>query len=234
MSGKLSQHVIVIEDDRGLRSSLIFQLEAEGVWAKGFESAEAFLAQWNRLQEGCIVIDINLPGISGLMLLERLARLGSRLVPIVMTGQGDIATAVRAMRAGAVDFIEKPFAQGMFRKSVMGALAMAERRLPLQRDTDAALAKYAMLSDRERDVFAGLIDGQQGKQIAIDLGISPRTVEIHRARIMAKLGAASLSELLRMGFLVEINQQLEPLSARWAGNSAHAQQKKAGGTRMLR
>jgi two-component system, LuxR family, response regulator FixJ len=224
MRGKLDPHVVIVEDDPGLRSSLAFQLEAEHLVVRAFASAEAFLAQWDRTDGGCAIIDVNLPGMSGLMLLERLARLGSRFVPIVMTGQGDVSTAVRAMRAGAVDFIEKPFAPGILRKSVFNALEMAERRLPLQRETEAALAKFATLSEREREVFSGLVDGKQGKQIAIDLGISPRTVEIHKARIMTKLGATSLSELLRLGILLEMSRQLGPPQSRGNSETARSQQ----------
>ncbi len=216
MSNDQNTNVFIVEDDKDLRASLLFQLDAEGCRCIGFDSAEAFLATWHQEDEGCLVIDVNLPGASGLSVLERLSRSGSRLVPVVITGRGDVVTAVRAMRAGAADFIEKPFAPGIFRKSVLRALATAEQRLPLQRDTAAAFAKYATLSEREREVFQGLIEGKQGKQIAIDLGISPRTIEIHRARIMTKLEVSTLSELLRLGLILEMNQRLRSAPTEWA------------------
>lgn len=224
MSKRLCPKVTVVEDDPELRNSLIFQLETEGLRTRAFGSGEALLASWRKEDEGCVVIDVNLPGISGLELLERLRRLGSRLVPIVMTGRGDVAMAVQAMRAGASDFIEKPFAPGIFRKSVMTALSTAEHLLPLQRDTDNALEKLRALSEREQEVFTGLVDGRQGKQIALDLGISPRTVEIHRARIMAKLEANSFSDLLRIGMLLEINRRLEPHPSAWSAATTHSHQ----------
>lgn len=225
MSRRLCPNVIIVEDDAELRSSLTFQLETEGLRTRAFDSGEAFLAAWKREDEGCVVIDVNLPGISGLEVLERLCCLGSRLVPIVMTGRGDVTMAVQAMRAGANDFLEKPFGPGVFRKSVLAALNTAEHLLPLQRDTDEALAKYRSLSEREQEVFKLLVDGRQGKQIAVELGISPRTVEIHRARIMAKLEATSFSDLLRIGLTLEINRRLEPHPVAWAAALTHTHQK---------
>lgn len=226
MSKRLCPKVAIVEEDAELRSSLVCQLETDGLKTRAFESGEAFLASWSREDEGCVVIDVHLPGISGLEVLKRLSQLGSRLVPIVMTGRGDVTMAVQAMRAGANDFIEKPFVPGVFRSSVLTALNMAERLVPLQRDIDEALAKHRSLSEREQEVFAGLVDGRQGKQIAMDLGISPRTVEIHRARIMEKIHATSFSDLLRLGMILEINRRMEPHPVMWAAGLTHTHQKR--------
>lgn len=196
--------IYIVEDEADLRASLVFQLEAAGFVAKAYADAETFLAACDPEAEGCVIVDVHLPGLSGLALLEKLV--GSGLAVIVVTGLADVAMAVQAMRMGATDFIEKPFAPGAVTHAVRQALDRAAGTHVLRREADALARRIATLTAREREVFDGLVSGKLGKQVAIDLGISPRTVEIHRARIAEKLGARSASELLRMGLLAQVLQ----------------------------
>ncbi len=206
MHAEQDSRVFVVEQDDKLRELMLFELETSGFAARGFGCAASFLAVLKPGADGCLVTDVDLPGMCGLALVEQLARAGCHLVPVVITGRGDVAMAVRAMQAGAADFIEKPIAPGVLPRSVKRALATAERRTPLQRDAATAARRYKTLSEREREVFEGLVKGKLGKQIASDLGISPRTVEIHRARIMGKLEVSTLSELLKVGLILEIDR----------------------------
>lgn len=208
--GGSNQIVYIVEDEPDVCASLIFKLEACGYRAKAYETGEAFLAALAMDASGCAVIDVHLPGMSGLAVLEALAKNGSRLAVVVVTGKSDVAMAVRAMRSGASDFIEKPFPRGAVELAVrraFEALAETGHDRMLRREAAAAFARIDSLTRREREVFDGLSSGKLSKQVAIDLGISPRTVEVHRARIMKKTGAGTLSELLRFGILCEIHQK---------------------------
>ncbi len=191
----------VIDDDADVRQSLAFLLTTAGLTVRVHESANAFLKILAEVQEGCIVTDVRMPGIDGIELQRRLIAGGVRLPVIVMTGHGDIALAVEAMKAGAIDFIEKPFDDEVLIAAIETALA--RRAGDRERNTRAAVVhdRLKLLSERERQVMQGLIAGKPNKVIAYDLGISARTVEIYRANVMAKMQADSLSALVRMALL---------------------------------
>ena len=190
----------VVDDDEAVRQSLAFLLGSAGFAVRLYDSAMSFLAAG--VAGGCLITDIRMPGMSGLDLLHALRAKACGLPIIVITGHGDVPLAVEAMKAGAVDFIEKPFDQEVLLSAVRTALdrsgggASEEERI--------ATEKLASLSARERQVLEGLVAGQSNKAIARDLGISPRTVEVYRANLMTKLEARSLSELIRMALRVEI------------------------------
>jgi two-component system response regulator FixJ len=196
--------VHVIDDDDSVRDSIAFLLEAAGFEAKTYDSGTRFLEELTDQESGCVLTDIRMPGLTGLELAVRLRALGSGLPIIVMTGHADVALAVEAMKAGVEDFIEKPFDDVVLVKSVESALARAGapgssangavERAETNRRMDT-------LSMRERQVLQALVEGRANKVMARDLGISPRTVEIYRANVMSKMGAASLSQLVRMTIL---------------------------------
>ncbi len=196
-----SDIVHVIDDDADVRQSLAFLLSTVGLAVRVHESASAFLEILPEIQEGCIVTDVRMPGVDGIELQRRLAGAGVKLPVIVMTGHGDIALAVEAMKAGAVDFIEKPFDDDVLIAAIKSALA--RRAGDRQRTARVAEVRERLnlLSERERQVMDGLIAGKPNKIIAHDLGISARTVEIYRANVMAKMQADSLSSLVRMALL---------------------------------
>ena len=192
------QLIYVVDDDDAVRDSLSLLLEARGYTVRSFASAPEFLTAAPSLRPGCLIADIRMPEMDGLELQQRLIERALPFPLIVITGHGDVPLAVRAMKAGAIDFIEKPFAAEIILNSAATALArLAE---PGDRDplAETATAKLALLTPREREVLQGLLAGLPNKSIAYDLAISPRTVEIHRARVMDKMGARSLSELVRM------------------------------------
>ena len=181
-------------------------LKTSGYLVRSYESGVELLKSPGELGHGCILLDIRMPGMDGLEVQEALKRKGVTLPIIIMTGHGDVTLAVKAMKAGAIDFIEKPFEKA----ALLGAIEEGVKRL---HDVDAGrdLAREAnvrlqALSPRERDVIDGLAKGQPNKTIAYDLGISPRTVEIHRANLMTKLGVRSLSEALRIAFAAEAHK----------------------------
>ncbi len=168
-----------------------------------FESAAAFLAAPPAEEPGCIVTDVRMPGMTGTDLLRRLKETGRRTPVIVITGHGDIALAVEAMKLGAADFIEKPFSDEVFVAAVRAALRERATSEELDAERAAVAERLATLSARERQVLEGLVSGNPNKTIAHDLGISPRTVEVYRANLMTKMHAASLSDLVRMALLAE-------------------------------
>jgi two-component system, LuxR family, response regulator FixJ len=192
------RYVYIVDDDDAVRDSLSVLLEATGLHVRTFGLAKEFLDAAPTLLMGCLIVDIRMPGMDGLELQRYLIERSLSFPMIVITGHGDVPLAVRAMKAGALDFIEKPFATPTILASVEAALSRiesAEQHDPVAR---AALAKLELLSPREREVLEGLLAGLPNKTIAYDLAISPRTVEIHRARVMDKMGARSLSELIRL------------------------------------
>ena len=194
----------VIDDDEAIRESLAFLLQTARMAVKTYASAAAFLEQLPHAGPACIITDVRMPGMSGIELLRRLQELKIGVPVIVVTGHGDVPLAVEAMRIGAADFLEKPFDDEVLLETVRAALleqgAHAERRTARAE----VEARVAALSKRERDVLDGLVAGRANKQIAFDLGISPRTVEIYRANLMNKMQAGSLSELVRMALMVGI------------------------------
>jgi two-component system, LuxR family, response regulator FixJ len=194
--------VHLIDDDEGVRQALAFQLTASGFAVRVYESATAFLDTVETVQPGCIVTDVRMPGIDGLELQRQLKARQVGLPVVVMTGHGDVPLAVEAMKTGAVDFIEKPFSDETFLSAIRLALDRHARDARRDDEIAAIQAKLESLSTREREVLDGLVAGHPNKTIAYDLKISARTVEVHRATLMTKMGAGSLSDLVRMAFAV--------------------------------
>jgi two-component system response regulator FixJ len=196
--------VHVIDDDEAARQSLAFLLGTAGIEVQTYDSAVAFLKRATEIRAGCIITDVRMPEVSGIDLLRRLNELGLEIPVIVITGHGDVPLAVEAMKIGAADFLEKPFDDEMLLASVRSALGSQEQARRRQAERAEIEGRLAALSNRERDVLEGLVAGRANKQIAFDLGISPRTVEIYRANLMTKMEAASLSDLVRMALIAGI------------------------------
>ena len=196
--------VHLIDDDDAVRKSLAFLLATSGFAVRAYASAVVFLDALNSLQPGCIITDVRMPGMDGLALQRRLKELKINLPMIIITGHGDVPLAVEAMKAGAIDFIEKPFDDEL----LLAALRIALDQFGKTglRENEAALVKTRLqsLSPREREVLDGLVAGHPNKTIAYDLGLSPRTVEVHRANVMIKMNAGSLSELVRMALTANL------------------------------
>jgi two-component system response regulator FixJ len=196
----------VVEDDQAVRQSLTFLLSASGYAVRTYDCADAFLAAQSRVQPGCLLTDIRMPGTDGLTLLRYLKLEKTSLAVIVMTGHGDVAQAVEAMKAGAVDFIEKPFSDETLLEAIRLAVGRHEMDARRHEEKGSIENKLAALSPREREVLEGLAAGLPNKTIAYDLKISARTVEVHRANVMTKLGARSLADLVRMIFAVNASK----------------------------
>lgn len=185
--------VYIVEDDASVRDSLALMLGLAGYRTVFFADAEAFLAAWREDWAGCVVSDLKLPGASGIELQAELQRRGSRLPFIIITAHGDVAAARAAFRAEAVDFLEKPFDHGQLRAAIQTALSKEEQRLRRAAETD----RLALLTAREREVLEQAVKGLHAKEIARVLGISARTVEVHKTRLMSKLGVRNVAELVR-------------------------------------
>ncbi len=195
--------VFIVDDDEDLRSSLVDLVETADLKAEAFGSAKEFLEIGKARSEGCLVVDIHMPGMNGLELQGRLKADGIGIPVIVITGRGDVTKAVKALKAGAVDFIEKPFGGELVLNSIRRAIEIGKRaRAKGELAADAA-QQIAQLTPREREVLDHLVVGHSNKTIAAKLAISPRTVEVHRARVMQKMHAQSLSHLVRMALAVE-------------------------------
>ena len=192
--------VHLVDDDAAVRRSVAFMLKTSGHQVDSYESGVELLKKAGHLEEGCILLDIRMPGMDGLEVQQALQDKGVALPVIIMTGHGDVGLAVKAMKAGAVDFIEKPFEkEALFSSLAEGFGRLSRKEATEDRKKDAEVRLQA-LTPRERDVLEGLAQGLPNKTIAYDLGISPRTVEIHRANLMSKLAVRSLSEALRIAF----------------------------------
>ena len=200
------QIVYVIDDDDAARDSLAFLLQTADVDVRSYASPKEFLAAAPGIKGGCVITDVRMPEMDGLELLRRLRALDLALPVIVMTGHGDIPLAVEAMKAGAVDFFEKPFSDDLMLAAVRRALGRQREDRAREAERDAVKERLANLSARERQVLDGLVAGKANKNIAFDLGISARTVEIYRANVMTKMNAASLSELVRMALSVGLGE----------------------------
>ena len=170
---------------------------------RAYDSAPAFLVAASDRRAGCVLTDVQMPGLDGLELQRQLAERGIRLPVIVMTGHGDVPIAVEALKAGATDFLEKPFDDEHLLTAVASAIATSQRAHDEAAAVAGITARLATLTPREREVLEGLVAGHPNKTIAYDLGSSPRTVEVHRARVMEKMGARSLPELVRMTIAVD-------------------------------
>jgi two-component system response regulator FixJ len=192
--------IYVVDDDEAIRRSLSFLLRTSGFVVRLFEGGLPFLKDAADLPPGCVLLDVRMPDMDGLEVQKELRARGVMLPVVIMTGHGDVDMAVSAMKAGASDFIEKPFEKF----ALLSCIEAARKQSVAARGADAraqeARARLNILTDRERDVLNGLVDGLPNKSIAYDLGISPRTVEIHRANVMQKLGVRNLAEALRIAF----------------------------------
>lgn len=199
--------VYVVDDDEAIRRSASFMLKTSGFRVRSFESGIELLKKVRSLEPGCILLDIRMPGMDGLDVQRALRDEGVSLPVVIMTGHGDVNIAVQAMKAGAVDFIEKPFEK----PTLLDALELGQSRLRevavSSTRAEEAQVRLNVLTPRELDVLRGLTQGLPNKTIAYDLGISPRTVEIHRANLMEKLGARSLSDALRLAFAAGLGEE---------------------------
>jgi two-component system response regulator FixJ len=196
--------VHVIDDDEALRDSLAFLLRTARFDVLSYPSAVAFLEALPDANLSYVITDVRMPGMSGIDLLRRLRERKISVPVIVITGHGDIPLAVEAMKMGAIDFLEKPFDDEVLIASVKAALRQKEGEVKRHGERAEIESRLAALSNRERDVLGGLVVGRANKQIAYDLGISPRTVEIYRANLMSKMKAGSLSDLVRMALIAGI------------------------------
>lgn len=198
--------VYLVDDDPSIRRSVGFMLRTSGHKVQTFDSGSELLGEVERLDPGCILIDVRMPGPDGLQVQEEITERGIGLPIVVMTGHGDVDLAVRAIKAGAVDFIEKPFDKPV----LLAAIDEASQRLDNRnRQVEAraeARARLRPLTTREYEVLEGLVKGYPNKTIGYDLGISPRTVEIHRANLMTKLEVHNLSDLLRVAFAAGVGE----------------------------
>lgn len=195
--------VHVVDDDAAIRESLSFLLETAGLRPRLYESGPSLLARAGELEPGCIITDVRMPEMSGLDLVEQLKHAGVQLPVIVLTGHADVAMAVEAMKAGVIEFLEKPFSDEALLRAVNRAVAAGMASLGRQAELTELQRRLSELTARERDVFDAIVAGDSNKAAGLRLGISPRTVEIYRANVMTKMQAHSLSELVRMALALE-------------------------------
>lgn len=197
--------VFIVDDDADLRATLVDLVESEGLEAEGFASAAEFLGAGKKSGDGCLVVDIHMPGMDGLALQQKLKDDQVGIPIIVVTGRGDVPKAVQALKSGAVDFIEKPFSGELVLGSIRQALKMGRRMREQDEFLSGARRNMERLTARERQVLDRLVLGDSNKMVAAYLDISPRTVEVHRARVMEKMQARSLSHLVRMALAAQDN-----------------------------
>jgi len=195
--------VFIVDDDPGVRDSLQYLLESVGHKVEAFENARGMIDRSRHPVVGCLVADLRLPGMSGLDMVDRLIERGINLPTIVITGHGDVTAAVRAMKSGAIDFIEKPFSDQALLDRITTAL---EINAQSQADADE-FARFRTRADqltpREKQVMTAVVTGRLNKQVAVELGLSHKTIEVHRAHVMSKMAAKSLAELVRMAVVLE-------------------------------
>lgn len=195
--------VHVVDDDAPMRDSIAFLLSAEGIATRTYEGARALLDRHAELEFGCIITDIRMPGMNGLEMVQELKRLGIPHPVIVLTGHADVSLAVQAMKAGVLEFLEKPFDDEALVGAVRLGLSQSGSDASRKQEQAEIAARVSQLTGRERDVFDAIVAGDSNKAAALRLGISPRTVEIYRANVMTKMNANSLSELVRMALQLE-------------------------------
>lgn len=195
--------VHIVDDDDSVRRSVAFMLKNVGYRVENHVSGVAFLKAAKSAERGCVLLDVRMPEMNGLEVQQEMAARGIDLPVIILTGHGDISVAVKALRAGAVNFIEKPYEKETLIAAIEEAYSKLDRMHDKEMKAGEAKIRLASLTGRERDVLDGLVAGYPNKTIAYDLGISPRTVEIYRANMMEKLRVRSLSEALRIAFIAE-------------------------------
>ena len=196
----MSDHltVFIVDDDPAVRDALSLLLGIQDYRVAVFGDAESFLKAYKSTWRGCLVLDIRMPGMDGLTLQKHLAQLGSELPVIIMTGHGDVASAREAFRAFAVDFLEKPLDHRKLLAAIADAFSRQRTRLVAEMNRSEIERLLARLTPREREVMARVVAGQHNRDIAAELGISPRTVEVHKARMMDKLGVSNVADLVRL------------------------------------
>jgi len=217
--------IFVVDDDMAVRQATCWALRAAGFDAVDYDSGETFLRDADLAAAGCAVLDLNMPGLSGIDVLHRLRERESPLRIIMLTGYGDVPTAVRAIQAGAADFIEKPYDPdallAAIERALDGRAGAEERPSPSDERADAARERLRQLSPRQRQVLQGLVAGHPNKIIAQDLGVSPRTIEMHRADMMDRLGVGNLSEALRLAYDAGLaDERRSSAAARFGGRRA--------------
>jgi RNA polymerase sigma factor (sigma-70 family) len=193
-----SETVFVVDDDQAMRKSLKWLIESVGMQVESYASADEFIRNYYPGRSGCLLLDVRMPGMSGLDLQEQFIRQNIKIPIIIITGHGDVPMAVRAMKAGAVDFIEKPFNDEFLLDSIRKALALDVQQRTFQAQRAEIATRLAHLTPREHEVMEMVTNGKSNKEIANQLGVSTKTVEAHRARVMEKMEADSLAELVRM------------------------------------
>lgn len=199
------QTVFIVDDDEGVRDGLSLLLDTVGQQCELYEGGHEFLDAYDGEKRGCLVLDIRMPRMTGLDLQKKLLEMGSRLPIIFITGHGDIPMAVEAMRRGALDFIRKPFREHDLLERINEALSIDENAHRKAQDRQELAEKLSSLSEREREVFERVADGLMNKVIAGELGISERTVEVHRGQVMKKLGVRTLAQLVRAKIDMELS-----------------------------
>jgi FixJ family two-component response regulator len=190
--------VFIIDDEPAVRQSVRWLVESVALNVETFATAQEFLDKYDPSRPGCVLTDIRMPGMCGLTLQEQLRENGCIIPVIVMTGHGDVPTAVRAMKNGAVDFIEKPFNDQELLDLLHSSIQLDRRNRQVREERQIALSKYNALTPREKEVMGLVVDGHSNKEIARDLDISPKTVEAHRAKLMEKMQAGSVAELTKL------------------------------------
>ena len=201
--------VHIVDDDDSVRRSVAFMLKHAGYQVESYASGIEFLKEAKHAERGCVLLDVRMPEMDGLEVQQEMASRGIDMPVVILTGHGDVGVAVKAMRAGAINFIEKPYAKEALLRAIEEAYGRLDRQHDKELKANEAQVRLASLTGRERDVLNGLVAGNPNKTIAYDLGISPRTVEIYRANVMEKLRARSLSEALRIAFIADEGVGLE-------------------------
>lgn len=198
--------VCIVDDDRAVRDSMLMMLKTAGYTVKAFASAEEFLNEYVEQETACLIFDVRMPGKSGLELQALLNARQSKLPIIFVSGHGDVPVSVRAIKGGALDFLEKPFSREKLLRRVEEALKIDHRAKLTEKGRKELVARFETLTPREREVFKHVVSGRQNKEIAKLLEISYRTVELHRTRMMEKMAAGSLPELVTMAVLCGVHE----------------------------